>query len=577
MSRKRVHGARRVWLPAVVMGLFALAIVARLVQVQVIDHDHYAERAEAELSGSSVIYAERGALLDRNGHVLATSIDTWDIYVNSRAWRDDVDALEASAVLGAALERDPATLRQDVRNTDLIDVIVARDVPFDVGLEIVEQQLPGVIALRNTNRVHPEDDLASGLLGITGTENDGLSGVEASLNGRLDGTPGRAIYERDTSGEPIPYGQYVATEPEAGDDVVLTIDRYLQQLAEETLAEAVTDHRAKGGAIIIMDPGTGELLALAEQPTIRYSELNLDDPSQTPLLRNRTATDLYEPGSVMKVVTAAAAIDADVVSPNTMYEDDGTTEIYDTTIRNWNRLSYGTVTMTEVLQHSINTGAVFMAEQLGAGRFHDYMDAFGFGQATGVGLPGEAEGIFREPGDPGWTEVDLATQSFGQAISVTPLQMTTAIAATINGGYLLQPRIVDAYVDSSGQRREIEPIVRGRPITEETSRAVQQMLEDVIYPGWDHQARPELYTAGGKSGTANVPIPNGTYAETQVASFVGFAPADDPEILILVKLDENADQLTGTQAAGPVFAKLVDKTLGYMNVPPDGARVSEGR
>lgn len=577
MAKQRVHGTRRIWLPAAAMGMLALLISVRLVQVQVLEHDHYAAQAEAELQGSSTEFARRGTVLDRHGNVLAASVDSWDIYVNSRAWANASDAEEASIELGSVLGRDPAELRAHVLESGLIDVIIARDVPYAEGRALLDEQPPGIIALPNTRRIHPEGDLAAGLLGVFGADNSGLSGLEASLNEGLQGEPGHAIFERDTSGEPIPYGRYVATDPVPGKDVVLTIDRYLQRLAEDTLAEAMERHRASGGTIVIMEPNTGELLALASEPAIDFSTLDLDDPDQIGLLRNRAVTDLYEPGSVMKVITAAAAIDAGVVSPWTTYTDTGVTRIDGVPIRNWDYRVYGEQTMTGVLQHSINTGAVLMADLLGPDRFHAYLESFGFGSATGIELSGEAEGVFRRVGDPGWTSVDLATQSFGQAISVTPIQMTAAFAATINGGELLAPRLVKAYISANGEREETAREVIGNPISAETSDAIRQMLAEVVNPDWFSVAQPQDYYAGGKSGTADVPVPNGSDDDTQVASFMGFAPVDSPKAVILVKLDNNLDLLTGTQAAGPIFADLVDKTLRYLNVPPDAEKYTEAR
>jgi stage V sporulation protein D (sporulation-specific penicillin-binding protein) len=569
MSKQRVPGTRRMWLPAACMGLFAVAVIARLVQVQVLEHDTYAAQAEAELSGSSTFYAQRGAILDRNGNVLSSSVDTWDIYVNSRVWRDGPTASKGAAVLGEALGLDPVVLRQDVETRGLIDVIVADDVPYDVGKTIIDSRLPGVIALPNVERAHPEEDTAAGLIGIIGRDNVGLSGIEASLNDALQGKPGRAIFERDTSGEPIPYGQYLATAAVPGKDVVLTIDRNLQRLAETTLDESITKHRAKGGTILIMDPRNGAILAMATRPTLLYSQLDLDDENIVGLLRNRAVTDLYEPGSVMKVVTAAAAVDAGLVSPDTTYYDSGSTRIYETEIFNWDYNVYGTQTMTGVLKNSINTGAIYMVDMLGAERFHAYLEAFGFGQPTGIELTGEAAGIHRQPSDPGWSPVDLATQSFGQSISVTPIQMASAIAAVINGGNLYRPHLVKAYIDHKGNREEVRPELLGNPITSATSAALRGMMEETISSEWGtHPAQPKHYTAGGKSGTANVPIYGGVYDDTQVASFIGYAPAEDPQILVLVKLDENADLLTGTQAAGPIFAHIVDETLNYLNVRP---------
>lgn len=574
MAHERATRTRRVWLPAAGFALFSLVVFARLVQVQVLDHEQYAARARNELLDSNELYARRGAILDRNGNVLSISVDTWDIYVVARTWKDDHDALPAAAALGEALGEDPQSLIATVRESGAVDVLVARDVPYETGRDLLDLGVRGVIALPNTARSYPEGDVAASILGVLGQDNIGLAGVEAAYNDLLQGQPGRVVYERDTTGDPIPLGRFVTREPVPGHDLVLTIDRYLQRLAEQTLAQAVKEHEAKGGTIIVMDPSTGEILAMASMPALQYSQLDYSDPNVTDLMRNRAVSDLYEPGSVMKVITAAAAIDAGVVTPDTTYVDNGTAWIYDVPIRNWDYNVYGEQTMTGVLQHSINTGAVFMAERLGKDAFHAYLEAFGFGQPTGIDLLGEATGIIRAPGDADWSPVDLATQSFGQSMAVTPIQMVTAIAAAINGGQLLRPHIVKATVAPDGTRYDVRPEVLGTPISSTTSATIRDMLGQVVFPGGWHPAQPQRYSAGGKSGTANVPIPNG-YDDTQVASFVGFAPLNDPAILVYVKLDENADLLTGTVAAGPIFARLVDQVLTYLNVPPDGERYVE--
>ncbi len=577
---QRVHATRRVWLPAALFGAFALVILGRLVQLQIVHHEAYAQAARSELFASNTIYAARGSILDRNGNVLAASVDTWDIYVNARAWKDEMRANKGAAALGRALEMDPAELQAMVANAETVDVLIRRDVPYEVGKQLLEQGLEGVIFRSNTDRVNPEGDLAASVLGFIGLDNVGLAGVEAAYNEVLQGTPGRVIFERDTTNDFIPFGQYIASEPEPGRDVVLTIDRYLQQLCEEYLAEAVERHQAvDGGSIIMMDPMTGELLCLATTPGLKFSELDLSDPSILELMKNRAVTDLYEPGSVMKVITAAAAIDVGAVTPHTTYEDTGVIDVAGIELRNWRNRAYGTQTMTGVLVDSINTGAVFMMQAMEAvspGSFQRYLEAFGFGKPTGVDLQGEATAIFRSPEDEGWSPVDAATQSFGQSISVTPIQMLTAIAATINGGNLLRPHVVKAIISPDGRRQEIQPEVLGHPISPETSATIREMMRAVVdSPGRYHPGKPKNYTAGGKSGTANVPI-GGSYNDTQIASFVGFAPADNPRVLVLVKLNENQDLMTGTEAAAPVFAALADDALRYLNVRPD-ATPEDGR
>jgi cell division protein FtsI/penicillin-binding protein 2 len=568
MAQRKATGTRRVWLPAALFSVLAAGICARLVFLQVLQHDHYAQLAHEEQAASTTLLARRGSILDRNGNVLATSVDTWDLSVSARAWKDPAIAAKASERLGALLNVPAASLRDKVAGSTSVDVLIKRDLDYATGATILKEQLAGAVLHPNTDRVNPEGNLAYSMLGFIGADNTGLAGIEATYDATLQGTPGRVLFERDTTGDPIPYGHYLVKDPVPGKDIVLTIDRYLQQVAEAHLKKAISDHKAKGGSIIIVDPNTMEVLAMATSPSLQYG-VPINDASQLELLRNRAVTDLYEPGSVMKVVTAAAAIDAGVVTPDSGYVDTGETKIYDATIKNWDNRVYGYQTMTGVLINSINTGAIYMERLLGNDRFLHYIDAFGFGQPSGIDLSGEATGIMRRPEDKDWTVVDTATQSFGQAISVTPIQMITAIGATINGGYLLKPHMVKAFVDSNGYRQDVQPDIRSRPITEATSAKIRGMLGQVIYPG--HPAQPKLYTAGGKSGTANVPVTNG-YNDVQIASFVGFAPLDNPKVLILVKIDENADLLTGAAAAGPVFAALVDEVLTYMNVQPNSAR-----
>lgn len=576
MAQYKAHGTRRVWLPAAFFGAFALVISARLVQIQVLQHDKFAAQADAELAGDDTIYARRGTILDRNGGVLATSVDTWDIYVNTYVWGDGEVARKASTDLAAFVKADPAAIRGVVADSEAVDVRVQVDLDYETGLALIRKNIPGIIAIPNTDRVHPEGDIAAAVVGFIGTDNVGLAGIEAAYNEVLQGKPGRAVYERDTTGDPIPYGRYFVEEPKPGEDLVLTIDRRLQQLAEEQLALALKEHRAKGGSIICIDPYTGEILAMATTPGVKYSSLEADlsgsGEDALAILKNRAVTDLYEPGSVMKVITAAAAIDAGVVSPGTTYYDSGIAYADgapNVPLENWEGGSYGTATMTQVLQHSINTGAVFMQKALGTERFQKYLDAFGFGKPTGVDLQGEATGIFRRPDDEGYSPVDVATQSFGQSINVTPMQMLQAVAATINGGNLVTPHIVKAYVKPDGTRAEVAPHVVGRAISTEASDTLRRMLGEVVAQDPDGWGRnPSRYTAGGKSGTANVPV-WGTYDDTQIVSFMGFAPLENPRILVLVKLDENQDGKTGTVAGGPIFARFVDQALAFLNVRPE--------
>lgn len=572
MTFEKARPTRRVWLPAFFLGLFGAVLAARLVQLQVLQHEAYAAQARRELLGDSTIYARRGAILDRNGGVLATTVPAWDVYLNRNAWTSPELREKTIAGVAAATRIPRAEIEQALQRSPGVEVRIAVDLDYELGRRLIEARLPGVVLLPDFTRVHPEGDLAGSILGFIGLDNTGLAGIEAFYNDVLQGRPGRAVYERDTLGDPIPYGQYVATEPTPGDDLILTIDRYLQRLAEERLAAAVKEHKASGGSIIVMDPYTGEILAAATLPTLRYSTLehDLEAGRSEGIYKNVAVSDTYEPGSVMKVVTAAAAIDAGVVTPDTTYVDNGVVDVEGVLLKNWDDGVYGTQTMTGVLQHSINSGAVFMQQKLGTRLFQSYLEAFGFGKPTGIDLPGEASGFFRRPEDPGYSPVDVATQSFGQSISVTPIQMLQAVGACINGGNIITPHVVKARITPDGQRVETQPAVVRRVISQAASDAVRRMMGDVVAQDPDGWGRnPARYTAGGKSGTANIPV-WGTYTDDQqIVSFMGFAPLEDPRILVLVRLDQNRNLLTGTQAAGPIFARFVDDALAYLGVPPE--------
>jgi cell division protein FtsI/penicillin-binding protein 2 len=551
----------------------ALAVFARLVQVQLVDHSDYAREADAILDVNRTFYGHRGAVLDRNNNVLAVTQTTWDLYIRTEHWDDPEVAAKAAETIGAALKLSPDRLRVSVKEHGFGDLLIARDVPFEVGEGLIKEKVKGLVALENIVRINPAGDVGAQLVGVIGGDNVGLSGVEWSMNSVLQGRPGEALYERDTTGSPIPFGRYVLRQPVDGRDVVLTIDSYLQGRAEQLLDEAVKAHKAKGGTIVIMDPRSGEILALASSPRVKLSNLNLDDPRTHELMKLNWVTDAYEPGSTLKAVTAAAAIDQGVVTPETYYQDTGEWTLYDRTLKNWKDGVWGSQSMLGVLQQSINTGAIFMAWKLGPEQFTSYLDRFGFGQPTGIEFTAESPGIFPHPGDPDWTPVTWATQAYGQGIGVTPLQLVQAYGAIVNGGYLIRPRIVKAYVDPDGTRHEVPTDIRRSVISPETSATMRKMLNAVVDPPDNlHPGKPRLFSAGGKSGTADI-LATGK----QIISFAGFAPVEDPRIVVLVKLDENADEQTGTEAAAPVFAQLVDEALVYMNVDPNADRRVERR
>lgn len=563
MARRTHRVTWRLTVLMLALLIAALGVVVRLVQVQVFDHNYYEAEARDEHEQTSVVHATRGAILDRNGYPLVTTMKTFDVYIDPRVWANDADALVGASVVAPLLGREAAELIGAVRQQAAGDYIAARQVDAEAGLQILEKGPPGVQPVETSSRFHPEGDLASSLLGFTGRDETGLTGLEADYDHELGGVPGLVYVERDGRGQPIPLGRKVGSQPKAGGDLQLTIDRYIQSLVEQKLDATIEKNTASGATIIVMDPKTGEILALASRPSFQFSKLNLDDASQADLYRNRPVTDLYEPGSVMKTITMATAIDLGLVNPDTTYFDGGQAEVEGgSPIKNWDFSAHGTTTMTQVLQYSLNTGAVWVARQIGADRLYDSFKRFGFGEPTGIGLGGEAAGIVRTNQEDGWYPVDLATNAFGQGIDMTPIQMITAMASLVNGGQLMRPYIVKEVSGPDGPRT-YEPVVVRRTVSEETSRTLVQMMEAVVDGQPGHLAQVPGYHVGGKTGTTTFPGKIDT-----IASFVGFAPVEDPAFIMLVRIDSPRDSLGGVIAA-PVFSDIAPKILSYLGVQPE--------
>ena len=508
------------------------AIVTRLVQVQIINHDYYVAEAEEAHLRQTLVRAPRGAILDRNGYPLATTVDAFDVYIDPRSWENNGVALRGAAVLAPLLNREPGELISAARSQAQGDYLAALAVNGSVGLQLLEESPPGVKLVDRSARFYPEGDLASGLLGFIGRDQTGLAGIEADFDDELGGAPQAVYFERDGLGNPLPFGRRLGVEPVRGSDLILTIDRYIQRLVEQRLEQAMEEHEASGGSIIVMDPSTGEILAIASRPSFRLSELDLTDESQTEFYRNRVITDVFEPGSLLKTVTVAAAIELGLVTSESTYYDDGAATLGDVTIRNWDLSARGTTTTAEIIQYSLNTGVVWLAGLLGPDSFYQYIERFGFGEPTHVGLGGEPGGLIRTNKDDDWCRCDLATNSFGQGIAVTPLQMLTAVSALVNGGQLMRPYIVGEAIGPDGQRR-LEPVVVRRVVSEETARTLVQMMQSVVDGRSGHPAQVTGYRVGGKTGTTTFADKPGT-----IATFVGFVPLEKPRFIMLVKIDE---------------------------------------
>ena len=551
---------------AAAMVVLALIIVARLVMLQVVEHQHH--EAAADRLSRIETRGPRGTILDRNGFPLVTSVDRWEVHVDTRLWgQNGFQPNAASARLAYLLRAEESLVLSLAAHTDGHDALIAYVQDY-IGATIYAEQLYGVTIRKTSSRRHVEGQMAAPVIGIVGRDEQGLAGLEYALDGDLRGESGLLVYEQDGLGQPIPFGARLELPYEEGADIVLTIDRNLQRIAEQALADAVERWQAAGGVIIIMDPRDGDILAVATLPTYDPEGLDLaDDSFDIGVLRSRSASDVYEPGSVFKVITMAAAIDAKIVTPETTFVDTGAVVIGERTIRNFDLSWHGEQTMTQLLQRSLNTGSVWLIDQMGAKIFYRYVNAFGFGEVTDVGLPGESEGLVTPIGDLQWSPVQLATNSFGQGIAVTPLQIVQAYSVIANGGELVRPRLVRALI-SDDMVRELEPVTERRVISEESARTMTYMMQAVVDGVAGHPAQTPGWGVAGKSGTTDVLVDGEYRDDTSLASFAGFAPVDDPRIVVLVRIDLPQGETFGGIVAAPIFQEIVAEALPYLGVPP---------
>lgn len=575
--RKRPNTyAWRIWAVVGVIGIGTVVATLRLVQLQIIDHSQYAEQARLNHVSQIAVADRRGALLDRNGYPLAASEDSYNVMVERGAWENPADALNAANKLSGITGVPAAEMLDIVESIDVFEVPVAKNLDFEQATSVRDLNLDGVRLLEGSNRVYPEGNLASHLLGFVGQDGRGLTGLEADMNAELGGAEGTLTFERDGLGRELAIGNRSETPALPGSDIVLTIDRYIQGLAEQELDRIIKERSAQGGSIIVVHPKTGEVLAMASRPGFDPSNPDASDESRQALYRNRAITDTYEPGSVFKLFTTSAALDLGKVTPDTTWNDSGVVKVDGWAIRNWDFSANGTQTVQQFLSKSLNTGAAWLAGLCGTDAFYDYVHRFGFGALTNSGLSGEVEGKVRTPqNDPGWRSVDAATNSFGQGISVTPLQVAMALSTIANGGTLMKPQFVKEIIGPLGSE-VVEPQPVRQVMSPEAARTLLDMM-GVVVKGMSSYINVNGYKVGGKSGTANITSENGGYkGGAYISSFAGIAPLNDPQLAILVKIDEPKDVPWGTVVAAPSFGRIAEKALAYMKVPPTEPALVKG-
>ncbi|MBI4635813.1 MAG: PASTA domain-containing protein [Candidatus Rokubacteria bacterium] len=550
-------------LAAVIAAAFG-GLTARLADLQIVRHAELGQMAERQYSRTVVLGAQRGPIVDRHGAPLASSTPGESLFVQPRHVGDPV---RVAARLAPVLQMPEAEVHQALTSSRAF-VWLRRKVAPAVAAEVRDLREPGLGFMPEPLRLYPNRELAAHVVGFEGTDG-GLEGIERSFNDELAGTPGKAIVGRDALGREV-VTQQVIQAPAPGHGVMLTLDTTIQYLAERELDAAYRRTGARAAMAVVMDPRSGGILAMAIRPTFNPNTF-ADVPSRDHW-RNRAVTDPFEPGSTFKVILAAAALEEGTVRPDDrIYAEDGSITIAKTTIHDWKR--YGWLTFAEVLQHSSNVGAIKVGLGLGRDRAYRYMTAFGFGAPTGVGLAGESRGVLREPGR--WSALTLPTVSIGQEVSVTALQMVTAIGALANGGTLMQPRLVQATFDASGREiRRFEPRAVRQVVSAEAARTLTRLMVRVVQSGTGHNAAIPGYEVAGKTGTAQKldPVTRRYSRAPGVLSFAGFVPADDPRLVIFVMLDEPKNEKWGSEAAAPIFAAIGRDVLRYLEVPPRDAQ-----
>jgi len=546
----------------VLAGAFA-GVTTRLGWLMLVKRGELAAMAERQYSRTVMLQGARGPILDRHGAALATSTPAESLFAQPRAMGDPVRIAAALAPIIDAPERE---LHAQLTSGKSF-VWLRRKLPPAVAARVRGLGEPGLGLLDEPLRLYPNRELAAHVVGFEGVDG-GLEGIERAWNDVLGGTPGRAIAGRDALGREVVLPQMLAA-PAPGHGVMLTIDSTIQYLAEREIDAAYRRTQAKAAMAVAMDPRTGDILALALRPTFNPNAFH-DVPSRD-VWRNRAVTDPFEPGSTFKVILAAAALEEGVVHPeDRIWAENGQLTIAKTTIHDWKK--FGWLSFSEVLQNSSNVGSMKVGLALGRDRYYHYMTAFGFGAPTGIGLPGESRGLVRDPQR--WSPLSLPTMSIGQEVSVTALQMLAAFGAVANGGTLMQPRLVKAEFDADGREmRRFEPRPVRQVIAPETARTLTRMLVQVVEHGTGHFAAVPGFDVGGKTGTAQKLDPNTRrYSRAPgVLSFIGFVPADDPRLVLLVLLDEPKNEKWGSEAAAPIFSAIAGPVLRYLEVPPRDA------
>ncbi len=568
--------------------IIVLSMITRLFYLQVIKHDFFKQKSSGQLKKVIHIQPHRGHIFDRHGAVLAMSREAYSIYATPQAVRN----IEKTALtLAKILNENPIEIQKKLASKQNFVWIKRRVLP-DLKEAIDQAKLSGINAIQEEKREYPRGQLAADMIGFVGLDG-GLAGLEYQFDSRLKGSPAKIIIEGDPSGFRLisskanilgrPKGfkfgsRHVEPASFDGDHVYTTIDSFIQYSAESHLAKQIEEMEAISGQVIVMNPQTGEVLAMADFPT--FNPQFFFESTQS-ILKNSCIVDVFEPGSIFKLVTMSAAIEERIVEPDSMVTIPETLQLANRTIRESHPRSEDEKDRddkpaSEILVHSLNVGTTLLAQSIGDKKFYSYIKRFGFGQRYGVQLPGESNGILRHVDR--WSAVDIGMMSFGQGVGVTPLQMVSAGSVIANGGYLIKPRIIHSVSDYEGVTvKANQKQVLRRVVKEATAFKVKQMLEAAVFEGTGQRAKIPGYRIMGKTGTAQVAGPGGVgYLKGEyIASFLGFFPFDQPKYVILVSIHSPKKYISGGMVSAPVFKRIAQDIIHYYNIPPDATESNE--
>lgn len=536
-----------------------VAIVGRLVVLQVKDAGSLGALAVDQRLRRLTLPAPRGAILDRSGQPLAMSVPTKAVYADPALVRDP--ALEGR-IVARALGLDPVKVAAALRARGRF-LYVARGVDLRTAGALEARHLAGIGFLDESRRSYPGGALAPQVLGFVNVDGAGLAGLELQYQDALAGRPGRQLVEEDPTGTLIPQGDNSDRPAVGGTSIVLTIDREIQYRAQASLAAAVKANHAKGGTVIVMDPRTGDILAMATNPSFDPNDFQRADPAT---YRNRAVTDVYEPGSVNKVITAAAALQTGVMDDRRRLSVPDRYRLYTKTFTDAEPHRTERMTLGDILAYSSNVGAITVASMLGPDRLYWWLRRFGLDRPTGLPFPGQSDGLL--PPVDQWSGTSMGTIPIGQGIAVTPLQMTEVYATIANGGVWVRPRLVAATIAAGGRRAAVPPAPTRRVVSVRTAADISRMLGYAVDVGTGTEAQIPGYWVAGKTGTARKVLANGTgYSDKYIASFIGFTPASRPALVVAAILDEPATVFGGI-ASAPLFREVARSALARLRVPP---------